>query len=63
MNTIDMLCFLLEDKKYTKWRIKKELNVSWRTVRIWQLGYSVPTPANRKKLEELCLLASQEAQG
>ena len=38
---------------YSKHRIRKELGVSWNTVRRWELGTSSPTEENGMKLLDL----------
>ena len=40
-------------KKMTKWRISRELGVSWQAVHAWERGFSKPTPAHQEKLEAL----------
>lgn len=37
----------------TKWQIKKELNVSWQTVRAWETEKIVPNEPNMVKIEAL----------
>lgn len=44
----------------TKWTIKKELGVSWQTVRAWETGKIIPNSINQAKIEELFLSLKQE---
>ncbi|GAG22867.1 unnamed protein product [marine sediment metagenome] len=37
----------------SKWRISKELNVSWNTVQNWYKGIYRPTVENQTKLNDL----------
>lgn len=40
-------------KVMTKWRIAKEVGVSWQAVHAWERGISKPTKENQNKLDEL----------
>lgn len=43
----------LQDQGYSKWRIAKEINVSWQTVNLWSKGVFQPTPQHYEVLRQL----------
>lgn len=43
----------IKDKGMTKWRISKNVGVSWKTVHSWHKGFSKPNNEHLYKLEEL----------
>ena len=48
----------LKKKGFSKWKIAKEINVSWQTVHMWDKGIFKPTKCNEEKLSKLLELNS-----
>lgn len=42
----------LQAQGYSKWRIAKEINVSWQTVNLWSRGVFQPTPQHYEVLQK-----------
>lgn len=43
----------LKEQGFTKWKIAKELGVSWQTIHMWEKGVFKPTDEKLKQLKEL----------
>ena len=49
----DELIKRLQEKGYSKWRIAKDLCVSWQTVNLWAKGVFQPTPSHYEVLQQM----------
>ena len=52
-NTESMQIISELKKRMTKWKIAREIGVSWQSVHAWERGVSKPTPEHEAKLKEL----------
>ena len=53
MNKTQEFISALRKKGLSKWRISKELSVSWQTIHMWEKGVFQATKNNIQRLEEL----------
>lgn len=53
--------FLVDEKKYSKYAIKRLVKVSWNTVHFWYCGIFKPTLEHQKELEEILKLQNARA--
>ena len=49
----DVLVKTLQEQGFSKWRIAKELCVSWQTVNLWAKGVFQPTQSHYEVLRNL----------
>ena len=53
-NRNEKLIEFFKAQPISKYAIAKSANVSWRTIRNWETGYSEPTLKNMEALAEAC---------